>query len=226
MNATDVDGVTAFMHATFNFNKIYHEVLVKNAAGEEQAVFFDPKQNVLHWLPIDVKMSLKDGEIALMPTPINVLRYTESIDHFGIFPKWPKELSLLLISTVLLAIDGNYDKPCVDLLLKAGADVNVADIHGATAIGYAAYYGRVNIVNTLIKTGTDVNKSGENGITPLFLAAQAGHNKILEMLLYAGARVNAKTSNGFTPLMQAILAGHAQCADSLILAGADVNTAV
>ena len=166
----------------------------------------------------------------MVPTSKKVLRYAEATDEFGFTPYCPKFLSIPLrseiISTALLAIVENNDKPCVDLLLKAGADVTMGDIHGATALGYAAYYGRGNIVDTLIKAGADVNNSGENGITPLFLAVQAGHNKSLEKLLYVGANVNAKTSNGFTPLMQAILAGHAQCVDSLILAGAHVKTAV
>ena len=115
---------------------------------------------------------------------------------------------------------------CVNLLLKAGADVNNEDVHGNTVIGHAVYFGEDHLTDILVKAEANVNTSGDNGITPLFLTTQAGHNRCLEKLLYAGADVNAKTSNGFTPLMQAILAGHAQCVDTLITAGADVSITV
>ena len=84
------------------------------------------------------------------------------------------------ISTALLGMHFVHNALCVDLLLKAGADVNMADIHGNTALGYAAYYGQHDLARMLIKSGADVNTSGQNGITPIFLAAQAGHNDCLE----------------------------------------------
>ena len=164
-----------------------------------------------------------------------VPRYAKTIHEINetkqkLKPNYHKELSLPIISGVVTTAYSVYAKggqaSCENLLLKAGADVNIADVHGNTAIGHTAYFGEDHLLNRLIKTGANVDTSGDNAITPLFLAAQAGHNQCLDKLLYAGADVNAKTVNGFTPLMQAILAGHAQCVDTLITAGADVNTAV
>ena len=235
VNTKDADGVTAMMHATFNFRQIHWEAILEVAAGKTPRWFLDPKNNILHRPPNNVKMDIKDGGIGLIPISSPVLRYTKTVDEINdTKPELKAKYTELLaragplksriLSTAFLA--ENTDDLCVDSLLEAGADVNMRDIHGTTALGYAAYYGRGNLVCKLIKSNANVNTSGENSITPLFLAVQSGHNDCLQKLLHAGANVNAKTDNGFTPLMQAILAGHAKCVDTLIAAGADLNTVV
>ena len=235
VNARDVDGITTLMHATFNFREIFWKAVREVKTGKTPRYFPDPKNNTLNRPPNDVKMSVKDGGITLVPTSSNVLRYAKTIDEINeakpeLQPKHPKELSPPsesgVVPTEYLANEKSRQESCVNLLLKAGVDVNTTDVHGNTAIGHAVYFGEDHLIDILVKAGAKVNNSGDNGITPLFLAAQAGHNQCLEKLLYTGAHVNAKTVNGFTPLMQAILSGHTQCTDTLITTGADANTVV
>ena len=66
----------------------------------------------------------------------------------------------------------------MDLLTKAGADVNHQDKKGLTAIMYAAAGGHVECLDLLIKSGADVNTSTRGDYTPLSCATMSGVTKI------------------------------------------------
>ena len=134
-----------------------------------------------------------------------------------------------------------------------GADVNVKDYQGRTALNVAVFYHYKDIAKLLIGKGADVNANGDGG-TPLHLAAMFGHKEIAklliekgadvnvkskiedtplhyaktkeiaELLIAKGADVNAKALLEQTPLHSAVLAGHKEIAELLIAKGADVNT--
>ena len=106
VNARDVDGITALMHATFNFREIYLKAWLEVAAGKTPRFFPDPKKNTLNRPPNDVKISVKDGEIALLPMSSPVLRYAKTVDEINktkqeLVPNYHKELSLPIISGVV-----------------------------------------------------------------------------------------------------------------------------
>ena len=221
VNASTSLGTTALLFLSSEQNRSNSDKCVEalieaganvNCVGKVKTVLTNIRKVYLPRPPNDVQMSVKDAGITLTPTFSTDTTYTSTFVE--------SDFSPLMMASFL-------QRPnCVSLLLKAGTDVNTGDIHGTTALGYAAYYDRVRLIETFIKSGANVNTSGDNGITPLFLAAQAGHIDCLEELLYSGADVNAKTRNGFTPLMQTILAGHVEGAETLILVGANVNTVV
>ena len=48
-------------------------------------------------------------------------------------------------------------KEITELLLSKGADVNIKDIQGKTALIFAATYGNKEIVELLLSNGADVN---------------------------------------------------------------------
>jgi cytohesin len=70
----------------------------------------------------------------------------------------------------------------VRALIKAGTDVNKANIDGWTPLFIVAQKGHEAVVRTLIELGADVNKATDNGVTPLFFAAQNGHTAIVQIL--------------------------------------------
>ena len=136
---------------------------------------------------------------------------------------------------------------CVDMSIREGADVNVADEkfnydfraeinvkgkvdakiksllsheNGCTPLIYAAENGHDNCLELLIKAGADVNRQ-KVGKTALSAAAENGENKCVDMLIEAGADVNPKKFIGETILMLAV--EHEKCVESLIKAGANVN---
>ena len=63
---------------------------------------------------------------------------------------------------------------CIDLLLKAGADVNFRGIDDKTALFEASKYNSVQCMDLLLKAGAGVNTSDKCGETALFVAASKG----------------------------------------------------
>jgi len=73
----------------------------------------------------------------------------------------------------------------VELLINAGADVNVPTITGETALHYAVHLGRRDLLKTLLHAGAGKSlkaKSKKNNATPLELATSIGQDKIAEIL--------------------------------------------
>jgi hypothetical protein len=90
----------------------------------------------------------------------------------GANPNWRETRSWYYWSPLhVAAVDGHLD--VVDTLVKAGADVNMADWDQWTPLHYAAYQGRpkhVKVARRLLDAGADVYEQTWNGKTPLALA--------------------------------------------------------
>lgn len=112
-------------------------------------------------------------------------------------------------------------------LIEAGADLNLEDGHGATALYDAAYHQYEELSLLLIESGADVNTKtgiyidGTYDNTPLHRASN--QSSVLKALLKAGANVSAKNSAGETPLHWACSDGNLEAVQALVEAGADVN---
>ena len=87
----------------------------------------------------------------------------------------------------------NYPE-CVEALLEAGADVNIKNKTGITALSYAAHEGATAFITALLKAGADVNLNNLDGSTALTRATAQGHSDIVKVLLDAGAEVNLDTA--------------------------------
>ena len=108
---------------------------------------------------------------------------------------------------------------CIELLLKAGADVNIENEWGKTLFS-AVIEGSPQRTDLLLKAAADVNIRDEDGRTALFYAVSRG---CTDLLLKAGADVNIKDKYSRTALFYAAENGCVQCTDLLLKAGADVN---
>ena len=91
----------------------------------------------------------------------------------------------------------------VKLLLDYGADVNILDDYGRSALKYAA--GALNwaetskaeqVVILMIQAGADVNVKSTLGFTPLIWAARAGNLEITKLLIEKGANVHDTDNDG------------------------------
>jgi ankyrin repeat protein len=110
----------------------------------------------------------------------------------------------------------------VKLLLDQGADPNVKNNAGATALMWGV--GDARKVRLLVARGADVNARSEDGKTPLLIAAgQSGAASIVKLLLEKGADIKARDNNGSTALLQAAGGGDAETLRLLIARGSDVN---
>ena len=107
-----------------------------------------------------------------------------------------------------------------------GADVNVQDEYGLTALMQASNYGKgyTEIVKLLLDHGADVNMTS-NGDTALMFASTNDHTEIVRILLDHGADINVQDKYGQTALMQASgeECGHTEIVKLLLDHGADIN---
>jgi ankyrin repeat protein/mono/diheme cytochrome c family protein len=125
-------------------------------------------------------------------------------------------------NTPLMAAGLYGNTEAVQLLLKAGADVQATNRAGATALLRAATFEEKAAL--LVAAGASVNARSALGNTPLHLAARKpGNHRTVRLLLDHGAQANATNMFGATPLMAAAAAGDLESARLLLERGADIN---
>jgi ankyrin repeat protein len=115
------------------------------------------------------------------------------------------------------------DTATVRSLLAGKADVNAAQMDGATALHWAVYRDDVETANLLIAAGARVGAANREGTTPLFMAALYGNPRMIDALLKGGADAKQLGPNGETTVMYAARNGNPEAIKLLVGAGADVN---
>jgi ankyrin repeat protein len=80
------------------------------------------------------------------------------------------------------------DANVVEYLINHGADVNIRDNHGYTALIWASRFGHIDIVRQLLDAGADVNASDDEGETALAWAKWNNNTAIIELLKSKGAK--------------------------------------
>ncbi len=126
----------------------------------------------------------------------------------------------------LIEVAKQGDAEAVRSLLKGGADPNLAQGDGVTALHSAAMQGHAHVVEALLAAGAEVDATTRIGAyTPLHLASRGGHGAVVRALLEKGADARMATTNsGATPLH---LAARAVAGEDAVAAlvdhGADVN---
>ena len=112
-------------------------------------------------------------------------------------------------------------------LLDSGADANVRDGEGATALMHAAHGGNLPLVRSLLAAGADVGATDASGWTALMKAVynadlDRGFADVVQALIDAGASVETTIGYGIRPLMLAAGYGETAVVETLLAAGADV----
>ncbi|KAL2118713.1 hypothetical protein VTJ04DRAFT_8373 [Mycothermus thermophilus] len=93
----------------------------------------------------------------------------------------------------------------VDLLISAGANVNLVDsFFKASALHHAARANETDVMRKLITAGANINQASRDGGTPLHHAASRDLSSAISLLYEMGADLNVRDQNGLTPLMYAI----------------------
>jgi ankyrin repeat protein len=115
------------------------------------------------------------------------------------------------------------DGAAVRRLLAEKADVNAAQVDGATALHWAVYRDDVDTAQLLISAGADTKVANREGTTPLFMASLYGNARMIDVLLKGGADAKQRGPNGETTLMYAARNGSPEALKRLAAAGVDVN---
>ena len=115
----------------------------------------------------------------------------------------------------------------INVLLKAGADTNIAlDANGDTCLMQAVCKDcSKEVLQAIIDHGADVNATNKYNGTALWRACDKSNTDAINVLLNAGADTNiALDDNGDTCLMQAVYKGRSkEVLQDIIDHGADVN---
>ncbi|NWV69685.1 ASB1 protein, partial [Malurus elegans] len=80
--------------------------------------------------------------------------------------------------------------PCVDFLLQKGAEIDLVDVKGQTALYVAVVNGHLECARILLEAGADPNGSRHHRSTPVYHAARVGRADILRELIRYGADVD------------------------------------
>ncbi len=131
-----------------------------------------------------------------------------------------------LADTILKEAQKGDLTPAFDLL-KGGADPNIPDRLGFSALSRAAQFDSVELVHALITAGGEVNHFNRWGATPLMIAKSG---EVAEALIKVGSALDAVTipngrglAPGQTALIQAAQMNRLPVVEVLLAHGAAVN---
>jgi len=108
-------------------------------------------------------------------------------------------------------------------LILRGADMNIQDKYGNTALIKALNSGYTDVAKLLIEAGANINAKNNSDSTALMVAAEDGHQDIVELLVISKADMNIQNKYGNTALIRALHNDYIDIAKLLITAGADVD---
>jgi|WetSurMetagenome_2_1015567.scaffolds.fasta_scaffold89984_1 ankyrin repeat protein len=111
----------------------------------------------------------------------------------------------------------------LEKLFQKGANANVRDSSGCTALHYATDTSKLGIAKYLIGKGADVNAKDKGGHSPLFGAVISHNEELINLLIIKGADVNALDTLGMSPTFVAAGCGNINALSLLISKGSNVN---
>ena len=114
--------------------------------------------------------------------------------------------------------------PCVDALLRFGADTNIAGKHGITPTFFTCQENKPDCLKLLIAKKADLNKPNlMDGGSPLYIACSKNNADCVRLLLEAGADVNLPRKDGSTCLQAALKKKNLVVAKLCIQYGAEID---
>ncbi|CAF3804525.1 unnamed protein product [Rotaria magnacalcarata] len=144
-----------------------------------------------------------------------LLAVKEQYDHISGFP--PDQSDPTSKSTALHVAVESANIRGIQMLIQAGAQVNVTDASFSTPLHIAAYMSNEEIVHILLLHGADIYKRDNTGRNPFHLAVSTGNNRLIQQFISmpdAGQNlIHTPDAQNWTPLMCACASNHpATCA--------------
>jgi len=113
---------------------------------------------------------------------------------------------------------------CVELLLSRGADIDLADTEGDTALSYAvARPSNVQVIGALLLKGANPNARRADGTTILMDNVRDELLDNTKLLIERGIDLNALNDDGDTALTNAACWGQFETVKALVGAGVDIG---
>ena len=99
-----------------------------------------------------------------------------------------------------LAAASKGDVSLVESMLQEGVPVDCVDRVDHTALFFAAYYNRTDVIRLLLQKGADVNKRDRFGDTPVHWATMYNSTEAIAMLIEHGASINITDNRREKPI--------------------------
>ena len=170
----------------------------------------------------DVRAADKDGCTCLLDAAI--FGHTETVRYLvGL-----KEVDLdhkcdFGWTALFWAVHENHPD-VVEVLIDAGADVEVRDKSALTPLVFASEKGKLPMVKMLVEAGASVCARDHMGRTCFWMAAAFGHTETARYLVrLKGVDVDAEADDGLTAVLAAAQENHPDVMKVLIDAGADIE---
>ena len=126
-------------------------------------------------------------------------------------------------TAVFIAAQNNFPG-IVELLVRSGANVNLALDDGTSPLCAAVFMGSTEVVKRLFQApDIQVDHTTHEQVTALAYATQQGHKDIVEFLLNKKADPNIADDEGVAPLHISCIHGYADIAGMLLNAGGDME---
>lgn len=143
----------------------------------------------------------------------------------GVKVRWNEKLRAVSIYSPgkeLIWAAYNGDEAGVKKLMAGGADPNVRDGKGWTALNWASFNGYPGVVKALLSSGADAGIRDKSGWNPFMFAVAAGNTEVVRVFLSYGSDPNDRDKDGGTPVF---FAAEPEMIKILLAAGADPNAA-
>jgi len=135
-------------------------------------------QDILKTNPEVINFKNKSGY-----TPLILASYHGNVEVAALLAKHVREINVNSDSgTALMAAVFKNDIEIAKMLLDLGADPNIADPNGTTALHYATRFSNIDLIKLLIAYDVDINLRDSKGFSALDYALQAKNEPILELL--------------------------------------------
>ena len=187
--ATDDQGTTPFEYAFLNRHRAVTELLTA------RGIAFSGENSGRAALVKAARDGDAEGVRFLLGKGVDV----NSLDRNGLTP-----LQLAINRRPIGNADAQAPRTreevnVVEILLTAGANVEVRGKEGNRPLHLAAKFGRVDVAELLLARGAEVDARNDWDWTPLHFATSQREAAMVELLLEHGADVHARNKAGHTP---------------------------
>src|SRR5687768_13450228 len=126
-------------------------------------------------------------KLFLRDTKVDVNFKTPDSDHLGNIEQG---------DTALIQATQHNNAEIVEMLIKAGASIDLVNTRGDTALMHAIGKNNLEIMKELLNAGAKVNQANRQGETVLMQAMRKNHTAIVDLLLENGAKATVNNTKG------------------------------
>lgn len=112
----------------------------------------------------------------------------------------------------------------VNILIDKGADIDIGDDNGWSALFFACQNGNYEVTQLLLERGADIKKKTKTCVTCLMVAVRPDIPEMIQLLIGKGADIDAQDEHGFAPIHFCAQENCITAARMLIEAGANLHS--